>query len=102
VLLKAVTNQQNFSAYIGPQLSFLTHASMKNAAGKSDVTKNITETSFDGILGIEYVFPINVTINARYMHGMGNVFKSEYDTFKSRHQYIAVTVGYLFKNKKKQ
>ncbi len=102
VLLKAVNKKQNFSAYIGPQLSFLTNATSKSASGKTDITSDVTETHFDGVIGIEFVTPINITINARYVHGMSNVFKAEYDSFKSRHQYIGLTVGYLFRSKAKQ
>lgn len=100
VLLKATTNQQAFSVYIGPQLSFLTDASMKGSAGETDITKQSTETMFDGVAGIEYITPLKISINARYVHGFANVFKAEYDGFKSRHQYVAVTLGYQFGKRK--
>lgn len=102
VLLKGVNNNQNFGVYVGPQLSFLTDATRKNADSKTDITKQVTETLFDGVFGIEYVTSLNITINARYVHSFSNVFKTEYDGFKSRHQYIAFTVGYLFGKKKTQ
>ncbi|HEY0678220.1 MAG TPA: porin family protein [Chitinophagaceae bacterium] len=101
VLLKYVTTKQNFSLYAGPQFGFLTKADRKiSGGGKTDITKELTETDFAGVFGVEFVTPINITINARYVHGMSNVIKSEFDTFKSRHQYGALTVGYLFRNKK--
>ncbi|MGB8195226.1 MAG: porin family protein [Chitinophagaceae bacterium] len=101
VLLKGVTNNQNFSFYVGPQLSFNTKASLTNATGKSNIEKDVNQTGFDAVVGMEYVLPMNITINARYVYGTTNVFKAEYDTFKSRHQFGAITVGYLFRNKKK-
>lgn len=101
VLFKAVTNQQNFSAFIGPQLGFLTNASMKTPAGKSNIRKDVTETDFAGVFGVQYVTTLNISVDARYVHGMSNVFKTEYESFKTRHQYVALTVGYIFgKNKK--
>lgn len=101
VLLKAITNKANFSAYAGPQLGFLTRATIETPSGKSDYVKSMTETDFSAVFGFEFITPINVTINARYVHGLSNVIKAEFDTFKSRHQYGAVTVGYLFGNKRK-
>ncbi|HYE55921.1 MAG TPA: porin family protein [Chitinophagaceae bacterium] len=101
VILKFVTNSQNFSVYAGPQLSFLTNANNRTSAGKVDIRENLTETDFSAAAGIEYITPVNVTINLRYVQGMSNVFKVEYDDFTSRHQYVSVTVGYLFGRKKK-
>lgn len=102
VLLKGVTNNQQFSVYAGPQLSFLTSASMTDAGGKRDITKDVTETLFDGVFGLEYVTTLNISINARYTHSFSNVFKAEYDGFKSRHQYLSVMIGYRFGKKKTQ
>ena len=102
VLLKGIANKGNFSVYAGPQLGFLTKATMETPTGKSDYVKNLTETDFSAVIGFEYVTTLNITINARYVHGMSNVLKVEYDTFKSRHQYAAFTVGYLFGRKNKQ
>jgi opacity protein-like surface antigen len=102
VLLKAITNKENFSVYAGPQLGFLTKATLETTSGKSDFIKNMTETDFAAVIGVEYITTLNITVNARYVHGISNVIKAEYDSFKSRHQYAAVTVGYLFRNKKKQ
>jgi hypothetical protein len=103
VLLKAITNKGNFSAYAGPQLGFLTKATIEGpSGGKSDYVKSMTETDFAAVIGFEYVTTLNITINARYVHGLSNVIEAEYDTFKSRHQYAAVTVGYLFGGRKKQ
>ncbi|HYF33043.1 MAG TPA: porin family protein [Chitinophagaceae bacterium] len=101
VLLKGITNKQAFSVYIGPQLSFLTDASRKASGGaKTDITKQVTETLFDGVMGIEYITPIKISINARYTHSFSNVFKSEFEGFKSRHQYATVTLGYQFGKRK--
>lgn len=100
VLLKATNVKGDFSFYAGPQLSILSHASRKIGSTKSDVTSMITETDFSGLIGLEYVTPINVTLNARFVQGFSNVFKAEFDTYESRHQYVALTVGYLFGKKK--
>jgi hypothetical protein len=101
VLFKAVTNQQNFSAYAGPQLGFLTNASMRTPTGKSNIRKDVTETDFAGVFGVQYVTTLNISVDVRYVLGMSNVFKTEYEAYKTRHQYAAVTLGYIFgKNKK--
>jgi hypothetical protein len=100
VLLKGTTKKGDFSFYAGPQLSILAHASRKSGNTKSDATSLVTETDFSALGGIEYVTPINITINARFTQGFSNVFKTEFDTFKSRHQYLTLTVGYLFGKKK--
>ena len=102
VLLKGVTNSQKLAVYAGPQLSFLTSSEMKGGTGQTDISKNLTETLFDGVFGMEYLLPLNLTINARYTHSFSNVFKAEYDGFKSRHQYFSVLIGYRFSKKKTQ
>lgn len=102
VLLKGTTAKGDFSFYAGPQLSILAHATSKTGNTNTDLTTRITETDFAGLIGLEYVTPINVTLNARFTQGFSNVIKAEFDTFKSRHQYITLTVGYLFGKKKTQ
>jgi hypothetical protein len=100
VLLKLLNSKGDFSVYAGPQLSILAHASKKSGNTKSDATANVTETDFSALGGIEYVTPLNITLNARFTQGFSNVFKAEFDTYKSRHQYLTVAVGYLFGKKK--
>lgn len=102
VLFKGTTKKGDFSFYAGPQLSILAHASKKTGVTKSDATSEVTETDFSGLIGVEYVTPINITLNARFTQGFSDVIKAEFDTFKSRHQYITLTVGYLFGKKKAQ
>lgn len=102
ILLKGVTNSQNFSFYAGPQLSFNTKAYMKTGTVKENIKNDVNQTGFDVVAGLEYITTLNITINARYIYGTTNVFKAEFDTFKSRHQYAAVTIGYLFGRKKNQ
>jgi hypothetical protein len=100
VLFKAVTNSKTVGFYLGPQLSFLGKAVSDAPTGEKNIRKQINQTGFDFVGGIEFVTPINVTINARYVYGTTNVIKAEFDTFKSRHQYGALTIGYLFGKKK--
>ena len=100
VLLKLVTNKGDLSVVAGPQLGILAHASKKSGNTKSDATAMVTETDFSALAGLEYVTPINITLSARFTQGFSNVFKVEFDTYKSRHQYLTLTVGYLFGKKK--
>jgi hypothetical protein len=102
ILFKFTNKKRDFSVYGGPQLSILAHASRKTGSTKRDATSEVTETDFSGAFGVEYVTPINITLNARYTHGLSNVLKTEFDTFKSRHQHVSLTVGYLFRKKKTQ
>jgi len=100
LVLKLVTNNQNFSVYGGPQLGFLTNADNKTPTGENGVRESMTQTDFSVLGGIEYITPINVTINARYVHGLSNVQKVEYQAYTTRHQYLSLTIGYLFARKK--
>lgn len=100
VLFKAVTNSKNVGFYLGPQLSFLGKAISTGPTGEKNIRKQVNQTGFDAVAGVEFITPINITINARYIYGTTNVFKTEFDTFKSRHQSGAITVGYLFGKKK--
>lgn len=100
VLFKAVTDKKNVGFYLGPQLSFLGKAIIDAPTGEKNIRKQVNQTGFDAVAGFEFITPVNVTINVRYVYGTTNVFKAEFDTYKSRHQYGAITVGYLFgKNK---
>lgn len=101
VLLKGTNKKGDVSFYAGPQLDILAHASKKSGTTKTDATAQVTETGFSALVGIGYVTPINVTLDARFTQGFSNVFKAEFDSFKSRHQYLTLTVGYLFGGKKK-
>ena len=69
---------------------------------KISIIKNdLTQTDFSGLLGLEYVTPISLTINARFIQGFSNVYKAEFNSdIKTRHQIFAVTVGYIFNKKK--
>ena len=101
VLLKAVNEKRTFSFYVGPQLSFLTKARLKMAGNTSDIKNDLTQTDFSGLVGLEYVTPLNLTINARFIQGFSNVYKAEFDSdTKTRHQIFALTVGYIFTKKK--
>lgn len=102
VLLKYNFSQTNFSAYVGPQLGYLT-ASKFIVDDKRADEKGITrKTSFAGVYGVEYYFPINkvntITINARYTTGFSNVLKSDYtsDDFNGKHKGFTFTVGLRF------
>ena len=101
VLLKCVDRNRTFSGYVGPQLGFITKATSKSAGKSTDIKDNLTQTEVSGLVGIEYITPINITINARFSQGFSNVFKVEFDNHnKSRNQSFFLTVGYVFGNKK--
>ena len=101
VLLKAVSNGRNFSFYLGPQLGFLTKATLRMSGKSTDIKDDLTQTDFSGLVGIEYIFASNITLNARFTQGISNVYKATFDSpDKTRHKVFGITVGYLFKNKK--
>jgi hypothetical protein len=101
VLLKGVNAKRNFSFFLGPQLGFLTKASLVQSGKSSDIKDDLTQTDFSGVLGIEFLFPGNVFINARFTQGFSNVYKAEFDSPNTtRHQVFGLTVGYLFNKKK--
>ena len=104
VLLKAVSNTRNFSFYLGPQLGFLTKGSVRptsGGGGSQDIKDNLTQTDFSGVIGIEYVLPANIALNARFISGFSNVYKAEFDSpNETRHQIFVLTVGYIFSKKK--
>jgi hypothetical protein len=101
VLLKGVTSSRNFSVYAGPQISFLTKSSLENGGNTSNIKDDLTQTDFSGVVGFEYIFPLYITLNARFTQGFSNVYKAEFDSPNTtRHQYLTVTVGYVFAKKK--
>ena len=101
VLLKGVNKNRTFSAYLGPQLGFLTKGTVKQSSSSSDVKDDLTQTDFAGVVGFEYVFPASITLNVRFTQGFSNVYKAEFDSpTTTRHQIFALTLGYLFAKKK--
>jgi len=101
VLLKVLSNKQNFQIYGGPQLAFRTKANQKIGSTKTDVSTNTGETEFDVVAGVEYITSKNIIFNLRFTQGLSNVFKVEYGSPNtSRHQIISFLLGYRFgKNK---
>lgn len=100
VLFKALTDKKTVGFYVGPQLSFLGKAILDAPTGEKNIRKQINQTGFDAVGGVEFITPVNITVNVRYVYGTTNVFRTEFDTFKSRHHYGAITLGYLFGKKK--
>ena len=101
ILLKVLTDKQNFAFYGGPQLAFRTKANRKTGSTKTDISTNVGDTEFGVSAGFEYITSKNIILNFRFTQGLSNVFKVEYGSPNtSRHQIISAMLGYRFGKKK--
>ena len=69
----------------GPQVGFLTSAKFKNRADENeiDIKNTFDNADFSVALGLGYLTPIGLGIDARYNLGVNNVYKNENPTAKN-------------------
>lgn len=111
VLFKYKVTNTGLGIYIGPQYSYLLSAKGSGSISSADDTEDM-ETSgtgsntdsfnrseFSGIFGLEYYFPCNFGISARYQAGFTNVAKkdpSDDSNSSVKNHGFTFTVGYRF------
>jgi len=103
VLLKYTMPINSVSFYLGPQVNFLTKATLKLNGQSSNIKDDVAQTDFGVVAGIGYVgqkTPISFDIRA--YQGLINVFKDEFeDGTRSRNVVISATLGYVWGSSKK-
>jgi hypothetical protein len=90
----------------GPQVGFLLSAkTADNTINNSDLRDNLTNASFDFLVGFGYKFDNGFNLNARYVGGLTNIWKGYnrtpppgywYYDYGKRSSVFQLTVGYYF------
>ena len=94
VLLK-YKDPSGFFAEIGPQIGFLLSAKAKYGEISVDQKDYLKSTDFSGVLGIGYLSPLNIGVDARYNLGLTNIVK-ESDNGSIKNGVIQIGVFYMF------
>lgn len=91
---------------VGPQVGFLLSAkTADNTINNGDLRDNLTNASFDFLVGFGYKFDNGFNLNARYVGGLTNIWKGYvknpppgywYYDYGKRNSVFQLTVGYYF------
>jgi opacity protein-like surface antigen len=102
VLLKYKFSKSPIGIYIGPQLGFLTKATSKTKTASTDIKSDLTNTDFSGVAGIDYKFDNGLRLDLRFQQSAFDLAKVEYaNPADTKAMVFSFTVGYVFKNAKK-
>ncbi|SNR32269.1 Outer membrane protein beta-barrel domain-containing protein [Lutibacter agarilyticus] len=91
---------------VGPQVGFLLSAkTADDTINNGDLRDNLTNASFDFLVGFGYKFDNGFNLNARYVGGLTNIWKGYnrnpppgywYYDYGKRNSVFQLTVGYYF------
>jgi hypothetical protein len=91
---------------LGPQVGFLLSAkTADNTFNSGDLRDNLTNASFDFLVGLGYKFDNGFNVNARYVGGLTNIWKDYerlpppgywYYYYGKTNSVFQITVGYYF------
>lgn len=65
-----------FSAFLGPQIGYLTSAKSKSGGSTTNEKDQFKSTDFSGVIGVGYTLPAGLGFDARYQLGFSNIAKS--------------------------
>ena len=88
---------EGFSLQGGPQVGFNISSKVDaGGEGKQDI-ESIQTFDFGAGIGAQYVLPINLFFQARYVMGITNIYEAiEGRDLKAKNAVISVSVGYFF------
>lgn len=96
---------EGFSFETGPQVGFLLSAKTADDTVNSDhLRDNLTNATFDWVVGFGYKFDNGFNLNARYVGGLTDIWKGYtqvnpgywYYDYGKRNSVFQLTVGYYF------
>lgn len=88
-----------FFVEAGPQIGFLVNAKIKSEGISADAKSLFKSADFAGTLGIGYLSPLNIGIDARYNLGFSDIAKSG-DDGSAKNGVAQISVFYMFGGKK--
>jgi len=97
VLLKYAIANTGVAAYAGPQIGYVLTAKEESGGPVEDVKNALKSTDIAGIIGVEYTFPVGVTISSRYQLGFTNIAKESSSEEFAKLNAVTFTVGYRLK-----
>lgn len=95
-IMADVTLAEGFSLQGGPQVGFNISADAKYDGDTEDI-EDVQTIDFGVGIGAQYILPMNLFFQARYVIGVTNVFE-EIDGFQpeAKNSVISLSVGYFF------
>ncbi len=94
VLLKY--NKEGFSAFLGPQISYLLSAKSKSGGQTTDDKSNLKSTDFSGVIGAGYTLTNGFGFDARYQLGLSDIAKSSAGEGTVKNSAFMVGIHYRF------
>jgi len=105
IVFKYYINDE-FPFETGPQVGFLLSSKAENGTvDGNDLSDNLTNASFDFLIGFGYKFDNGFNLNARYVGGLTNIWKGYvknpppgywYYDYGKRNSVFQLTLGYYF------
>lgn len=95
-IMMDVTLAEGFSLQAGPQVGFNISADAKYD-GDSAKIDDAQTIDFGAGIGAQYILPMNLFFQARYVIGVTNVFQEiEGEKIEAKNSVISLSVGYFF------
>lgn len=96
--------KDGFSAFIGPQISYLLSAKSKSGGESEDDKDSFNSTDFSGIIGASYTLTNGFGFDARYQLGLSNISKKtnngEGSSVTVKNNAFMVGIHYVFNSNK--
>ncbi|HEX6193995.1 MAG TPA: porin family protein [Chitinophagaceae bacterium] len=90
---------EGFRLQTGPQVGFLISAKNKNGDTETEVNDYLETVDFAWVIGTSYLFPGGIGIDARYNHGLSDVYED--NTIKQNNRVFQVGLFYQFMHNNK-
>lgn len=88
---------EGFSAFVGPQIGFLTSATVQPGSDpKQNAKSELKALDYFGVFGMEYRLPMGVVIGARYQLGFRNVIDIAGVDAEIKNNALTFRIGYSF------
>ncbi|HEV8284860.1 MAG TPA: porin family protein [Chitinophagaceae bacterium] len=95
VLLQIMTGS-GFRFQTGPQLGFAVSSEYKNGDVEVDYGDATNTVDFSWSFGVSYLFPEGIGVDARYNHGISDVYEPR--TYEVRNRVFQIGLFYQFMN----
>lgn len=88
--------KDGFSAFLGPQISYLLSAKSKSGGDSEDDKDEFKSTDFSGVIGVGYTLTNGFGLDARYQLGLSNIAKDTEGDGSVKNNAFMVGIHYRF------
>ncbi|MEO9071217.1 MAG: porin family protein, partial [Ginsengibacter sp.] len=89
-----------FSAFLGPQLSYLLSAKSKSGSSSDDIKSQLKSTDVSGVIGVGYTLTSGLGFDARYQIGLSDISKNSGSDGSVKNSAFMVGIHYAFNSSK--